>query len=507
MLNGNLTLDIVGELCDRFSALVIIAIITKQDLDSLLLTPGMTSMLTDLLEDSGTTVKYLKPELSERELRKAVEQYPSDGNQPGFSRLGEFFSAWDRLFEKYEEREASNRAGAAVIRAALDWQRAGATRPITYRELFDLTVLYLAEIDVGLDLTTEVFEDGLAWARKSVASSAALLTRAAEDGEDGFRVFPRLLEWAQSPQSGGEADGADLAGEIFPIPGSIILNENPVPAETWDFVLGHASAGDYLPITAAAAQAGQDAVAEEAVGRAAAEQGPAAALASMIQGNLLQLRDAIDLAVAAYEHAVDSEYREIASSAAFDLARLHSRNDRPEPAKEMYQMAIADGGPIVKAYAELYLAAVLLSEGDRDGWETHIGTSMSIGNWSPLERFLASEDAPDESAVGTLLSESQILAIGYPAGDTSMPGHGTEADLLHFAIDDEGGNELVMLPIFTNIEFTRDALYRNLEWRVTAVLAIEWQALWENIDDGVIVVVNPWSPLEYQFRPRTRSKS
>lgn len=331
MLNGNLTLDIVGELCDRFSALVIIAIITKQDLDSLLLTPGMTSMLTDLLEDSGTTVKYLKPELSERELRKAVEQYPSDGNQPGFSRLGEFFSAWDRLFEKYEEREASNRAGAAVIRAALDWQRAGATRPITYRELFDLTVLYLAEIDVGLDLTTEVFEDGLAWARKSVASSAALLTRAAEDGEDGFRVFPRLLEWAQSPQSGGEADGADLAGEIFPIPGSIILNENPVPAETWDFVLGHASAGDYLPITAAAAQAGQDAVAEEAVGRAAAEQGPAAALASMIQGNLLQLRDAIDLAVAAYEHAVDSEYREIASSAAFDLARLHSRNDRPEP--------------------------------------------------------------------------------------------------------------------------------------------------------------------------------
>jgi cellulose synthase operon protein C len=507
MLNGHLTLDIVGELCDRFSELVIIAIITKQDLDSVLRTPGMAAMLTDLLEDSGTTLKYLKPDLNERELRKAVEQYPGNENRPGFRRLGEFFSAWNRLFEKYEEREGSNRAGAAVIRAALDWQRAGATRPITYRELFDLTVPYLAGIDVGLDLTTEVFEDGLAWARKPVASSAALLTRVAEGGEDGFRVFPLLLEWAQTPQPGGEEKGAGPAGEFAPIPGSLMLNENPVPAETWDFVLGHASAGDYLPITVAATQVGQGAVADEAVARAAAEQGPAGALASIIHGNLLQLRDDIEPAVAAYERAVHSGYREIASSAAFELARLHSRNGRPEPAKEMYQMAIADGGPIVKAYAELYLAGVLLSEGNRDGWETRTGTSMSIGDWSPLERFLASEDTPDESAVDTLLSESQILTVGYPAGETSMPGHGTEANLLHFTIDDKDGNELVMIPIFTNVEFMRDALYRNLEWRVMAALSIEWRPFWENIDDGVIVVVNPWSPLEYQFRPRTRSKS
>jgi cellulose synthase operon protein C len=508
MLNGHLTLDIVGELCDRFSDLVIIAIITKQDLESLLHAPGSIGpMLTDLLEDSGTTLKYLKPDLSERELRKAVEQYPGNEYRPGFGRLGEFFSAWDGLFEKYQEREGLNQAGAAVIRAALDWQRAGATRPITYGELFDLTVPYLADIDVGLDLAAEVFEDGLAWARKPVASSAALLTRVAEGGEDGFRVFPRLLEWAQTPQPGGEAHGAGPAGEFTPIPGSVVLNENPVPAETWDFVLGHASAGDYLPITAAAAQVGQGTVADEAVARAAAEQGPAGALASIIQGNLLQLRDAIELAVAAYERAVDSGYREMASFAALELARLHSRNGRLEPAKEMYQMAIADGGPIVKAYAELFLGGVLLSEGNRDGWETHTRASMSIGNWSPLERFLASEDTPDESAVDTLLSESQILTLGYPAGDTSIPGHGTKADLLHFTIDDKDGNELVVLPIFTNVEFMRDALYRNLEWRVMAVLGVEWRPLWENIDDSVIVVVNPWSPLEYQFRPRTRSES
>lgn len=509
MRNGHLTSDIVGDLCDRFSDLVIIATITKQDLDSLLGNPAMAPMLTDLLEDSRTTLKYLKADLSEPELRKAVEQYPGDENRPGFKRLGEYFSAWDRLFGMYQAREEKNRAGAAVIRAALDWQRAGATRPIIYDELFDLAVPYLQDVDVGLDLTAEVFEDGLTWTRTPVVSSAALLTRV-EGGEDGFRVFPRLLEWAQTPARGGEADGVGPSGEFAPIPdrpipGSMMLNENPVPPGTWDFVLRHARAGDYLSIATAAIQADQSTIADQAIARAAAEQGPAGALASIIQGNLLQTRKAIDLAAAAYERAADSRYREPASVAAFELGRLHSRNDRPESAKEMYRKAITDGGSTMKAYAELYLAGVLLSEGDRDAWKAHTSTSMSIGHWSSLERFLASEESPDQAAVDGFLQESPILTLGYPAGETSALGHGTENDLLHFSIDDENGNELIMLPIFTNFEFMRDSIYRVPEWRVLAILACEWRQLWEHIDDDVTVVVNPWSPLEYQFRPRARS--
>jgi hypothetical protein len=112
----------------------------------------------------------------------------------------------------------------------------------------------------------------------------------------------------------------------------------------------------------------------------------------------------------------------------------------------------------------------------------------------------------DSRAVRKLLAGTAIYALGEPAGDTSVPGQGTESDLLHFTID-EDEDELVMLPVFTNEEVLRDALIRNEDWLSLKVLEIDGGALLEARDDDVTLVVNPWSETtEFRVPPRSRAR-
>ena len=80
---------------------------------------------------------------------------------------------------------------------------------------------------------------------------------------------------------------------------------------------------------------------------------------------------------------------------------------------------------------------------------------------------------------------------------------GSESDLLHFTIHDAQGAERVMLPVFTQPEIMRAALARNPDWQTLSVLQVQGQALLENVHPDVIVVINPWSRLEFQL-PRDR---
>jgi HEAT repeat protein len=118
-----------------------------------------------------------------------------------------------------------------------------------------------------------------------------------------------------------------------------------------------------------------------------------------------------------------------------------------------------------------------------------------------LLRLEAAIRKNDPSSVHERLAEAGIYALGHPAGDMSGPGAGTEADLLHFTVDDsddEGKTvERILLPVFTRPEIMRDALLRNPEWQVLDVLEINGGELLRNVDDDVSVVVNPWSDLEW----------
>jgi len=107
----------------------------------------------------------------------------------------------------------------------------------------------------------------------------------------------------------------------------------------------------------------------------------------------------------------------------------------------------------------------------------------------------------DESAVHKLASETDLFVLGQPAGDTSMPGRGTESDILHFTADvDE--EERSFMPVFTRNDVLRNALIRNPDWQSLSVLEVAGGDLLATRDDDVTIVIDPWDPhLEFQLPP------
>jgi len=121
----------------------------------------------------------------------------------------------------------------------------------------------------------------------------------------------------------------------------------------------------------------------------------------------------------------------------------------------------------------------------------------------PLEVAIALKgDSPDAfETIRGELSRADVFCLGQPAGQLSTPQQGSESDLLHFTIHDAQGSEQVMLPVFTQPEIVRAALARNPDWQTLAVLQVQGQALLEHVHTDVIIVINPWSRLEYQLHP------
>jgi hypothetical protein len=120
----------------------------------------------------------------------------------------------------------------------------------------------------------------------------------------------------------------------------------------------------------------------------------------------------------------------------------------------------------------------------------------------PLESAIVASVEPTAVAtVRQVFEASDIYALGMTAGVVDEKAEtGTESDLLHFTIDTEGG-EQVMLPVFTRPEFMREALLRNPDWQTLMVLQIAGDALIHNIDRDVTVVIDPWTRLEFQIPP------
>jgi hypothetical protein len=119
-----------------------------------------------------------------------------------------------------------------------------------------------------------------------------------------------------------------------------------------------------------------------------------------------------------------------------------------------------------------------------------------------LQRFAlesAIEARADTTAVQNLLKPTQLYALGTPAGDTSVPGKGTESDILHFTINDPEGKEKNFMPLFTRYDVMRSALLRNPDWQSLSVLEVNGGALILNRGPDVTLVINPWSKLEWQW--------
>ena len=119
-----------------------------------------------------------------------------------------------------------------------------------------------------------------------------------------------------------------------------------------------------------------------------------------------------------------------------------------------------------------------------------------------LQRFALESAIAARAEVGVvqrLLEQSQMWALGSPAGETTIPGRSTESDLLHFSVDDSDGHERTYLPLFTRLDAMRSALLRNPEWQSLSVLELNGGDVITHRDPDVALVVNPWSDLEWQL--------
>jgi hypothetical protein len=118
-----------------------------------------------------------------------------------------------------------------------------------------------------------------------------------------------------------------------------------------------------------------------------------------------------------------------------------------------------------------------------------------------LETVITNEgDKPDAmTLVRQPFTEADVFALGQPVGDTSIPGTGTENDLLHFTGDGRFGVKSMMMPVFTQPNILREALLRNPNWPSQMVRQVNGKALLEKLSHDVTIVINPWSSLEFRL--------
>ncbi len=207
--------------------------------------------------------------------------------------------------------------------------------------------------------------------------------------------------------------------------------------------------------------------------------------------------------VGAIEQAILAQPTDFTAYSALNLGYLLNQRGAASAARTAYERIIAHAEEAGRALAEVYLAGLLAEQGARVEAEAAGSRALQSGYASPVEVAIAlGGDEPDAlETVRRAFLASRIYALGRPAGDIEG-NRGSQSDVLHFTIDDPSGAEMTMLPVYTRAEIMRESLLRNPEWQTLGVLEIEASALADNVDPDVAIVINPWSPLEFQFPAR-----
>jgi tetratricopeptide (TPR) repeat protein len=107
--------------------------------------------------------------------------------------LGEYLAAGPELVSRFENASDTNPIGRALVHAAIDWRRAGQSRPTREDVLRRLCRIYLESYRSPIDVDESEFEAGLRWAQQSVYATSSLLVRE----EEGFVAFDYLIDYLE----------------------------------------------------------------------------------------------------------------------------------------------------------------------------------------------------------------------------------------------------------------------------------------------------------------------
>jgi len=321
----------------------------------------------------------LPTRLTDRERSQALDSYGPLDDALDRQGLGEYLAGGPDLVEKLTV-ETDEQVGAAIVRAAVDWRRAGLTRPVPPEMLQQLYPAYLQH-PTPVSPQPEEFAAGLEWATEPIYSTVALLAKK----DSGYIAFDYLLDHYQRE--------ATLVEDA-----------------TWQLVLRHAAdADEALSIGVAADEQARSDVAEDAFRRAVRDSGAACFPAAAFNlGALLSERDPMQAELwwrqaaeaghvdAAFElGALLSErdpmqaelwWRQAAEAgdmdAAFQLAILIADRD-PAAAKRWLFQAAEDG----HADAAYQLGELLLREDDLDEAERFFYQAVDAGDAAAADQL------------------------------------------------------------------------------------------------------------------------
>ena len=207
-----------------------------------------------------------------------------------------------------------SREGVAVIRAAIDWRRAGALLPLSEYQLNRLYRHYLPD---DLDPSDEVFKAGLRWARAPLPATEIALLRHASGESDRYEPYDLVTQ---------------LAATEWPIIDTRVLAE----------IVNLADPLDCFRMATAAYDAGESQFALGLLARAAAtEDRRLSAIAEFNIGALHAERSDMAGAEAAYRRA-----DELGSQrGAYNLGQLLRHRGALDDAESAYRRADERGSP------------------------------------------------------------------------------------------------------------------------------------------------------------------
>lgn len=290
------------------------------------------------LLESAQVRGMLRHELSAPEIDRARQAYPTLATEAELARLPAWFKGVDLLRGRYEEARASNRHGAAVTRAAIDWRRAGMPPAVPRRELRALASIELEQMAPHQRLTDESFAAALEWATAETTPGVSLL-RPMLAGPVQFRADDVITGWAS------KFDG-------------------PVSPACWAYVVKRVHSDTGLRVGYQAYLANLPQVSEPAWKRVASSRNrETAPRAQLHLGDLYHELGRPGDAEDAYKSAIASGHPEAGPRAQLHLGELFAGLGRVDDAAVAYRAAIASAHPDIVAWAQLGLGHLLTQLG------------------------------------------------------------------------------------------------------------------------------------------------
>lgn len=447
---GGLTVSVLNSLSHERGRVKLLATLTAKRHEEYFRSSSDVDKDIQLLLRRFREVRLVS-ELNPSETQRALALYPGEDKQKLARGLGEHFVAARELRNKYDTGRATCAQGHALVRVAIDWRRAGLTRPIPESALRKLTARYIHILGLpDVDLTEDSFQEGLKWARAPLGLRTALLSKVGDDGaEKHFEAFDYLVDHL-------DRTGVEL------------------PEEAWTLILGFASAQEALAVGVSAYRRQNLGMLRKALEQAIQSNEPDVVLRAVyVLGAIHQEAGLLSEAESAFRQTLSSAEGDIAAWSRVSLGHILQFRGETEEAERLYREAMASSEPDPAAAAVLNLGLLLQSRGELAEAERHyrlalgskhpessavaannLGMLLTLqGSWAEAERLL--RQAIDSKYATASARGIQNLAKLFMDRDELDKAEQLCRDLAH---SDDPGDAMMAIAVLGKVQYLRGNL-------------------------------------------------